>query len=313
MTTGFVDLSAPQATAPEAATAPAEATSPALDRSAVIRQVAGVILSVVGILLLSLVVYLYAFTPLTHSRDQQKLLQSLTTSSNPATSQGQFALINGKVPAEGSAVAILHIPAIGLSQVVVQGTSAADLQAGPGHMPGTALPGTPGNAVIAGKRVTFGGPFAHIGSLHRGQPIRVIDGLGTFTYRVVSVRSVPSGRADVVSQTSTNRLTLVTSNSSLVTSGRLVVAAKLVGLPVAPPSALPGVIPSGELGLSGDPSAGGSILFWSEMLLLVAGFTAFALWRWRRPWPTYLLAAPVLLACGLFAAESIARWLPATL
>ena len=124
---------------------------------------------------------------------------------------------------------------------------------------------------------------------------------------------MPAGHRDVVTPGIANTLTLVTSSSSITANGRLAVVAKLRGLPVASPVASPAVIPATELGLSGDPSAGGAILFWVEMLLLAAGFTAFALWRWRRPWPTYVLAAPVLFACGLFAAESVARWLPATL
>jgi hypothetical protein len=39
---------------------------------------------------------------------------------------------------------------------------------------------------------------------------------------------------------------------------------------------------------------------------------AFAVWKIRRPWLIYLFAAPVLLMCGLFACESVARALPAT-
>jgi len=39
---------------------------------------------------------------------------------------------------------------------------------------------------------------------------------------------------------------------------------------------------------------------------------AYAAWRLRRPWLVYLFAAPVVLMCGLFACESVARALPAT-
>lgn len=313
MTTGFVDMTG---AAPVAGDATATSTDAGrrtvADRGLLVRRLIGLAVTVGGVLLLSLVVYLYGFTPLTHARDQQRLLQSLTGTAT-AEAKSRFALVNGSIPPEGHPLGLLHIPSIGLSQAIVEGTSAADLQAGPGHMPGTAIPGTPGNAVIAGKRVTFGGPFRHLGSLRPGDAIHVTDGLGTFTYTVRSVGTVVAGQTDVITNTTANQLTLVTSNSSLMTSGRLVVTAALRGLPVASPTALPSVIPSSELGLSGDPSAGGALLFWVELLLLVAGFTAFALWRWRRPWPTYLLASPVLLACGLFAAESFARWLPATL
>ena len=71
-------------------------------------------------------------------------------------------------------------------------------------------------------------------------------------------------------------------------------------------------VPSYDLGLSGDPVAGGLAVLWSIITLLVLLTAAFAVWRWRRPWLVYLFAAPVLLLCGLFACESVARALPAT-
>ena len=93
-------------------------------------------------LIVAFLVYLVAFTPLTAARDQQRLTQSLV--GHPLT---VYSLVDGRTrtPAEGSAVAVLDIPAIHLHQVVVEGTSAADLMNGPGHMPHTAIPGTVGN------------------------------------------------------------------------------------------------------------------------------------------------------------------------
>ena len=58
-----------------------------------------------------------------------------------------------------------------------------------------------------------------------------------------------------------NRLTLVTSDSSLVTGGREVVQARLVGHAVVVPDDTIAV-PSYELGLSGDPAAGGLAAMW---------------------------------------------------
>jgi hypothetical protein len=115
----------------------------------------------------------------------------------------------------------------------------------------------------------------------------------------------------VVTPTSTNRLTLITSNSSTLPNGRQVVMATLVGRPVAVPTSAVAV-PSYELGLSGDPVAGGLAVMWSLLTIIVLVGTAFAVWRWRRPWLIYLFAAPVVVACGLFACESVARALPAT-
>ena len=45
---------------------------------------------------------------------------------------------------EGDAVGRLRIDRIGLSTVVVEGTNAGDLRAGPGHYPDTPLPGQRG-------------------------------------------------------------------------------------------------------------------------------------------------------------------------
>ena len=263
------------------------------------------LVGVAGLLALFLI-YLVAFTPLTASRDQQRLADSLK-----GAPLAVYKLANGHLPAEGSTVGVIRIPAIGVDKVIVYGTSAADLMNGPGLMQGSSLPGSPGNSVIAGRRVTFGAPFSKIGSLHKGQTIVVVDGAGTFTYKVTRVHVVAIGQKDVVGPTEDNRITLVTSNSSLITSGRLVVQGKLEGYPYSIPDSTVSV-PSYDLGLSGDPAAGGLALLWSILTVIVLVAAAFAAWRWKRPWLIYLFAAPVVMMCGLFACESVARALPAT-
>jgi LPXTG-site transpeptidase (sortase) family protein len=108
---------------------------------------------------------------------------------------------------DGAAIGVIEIPVLHLDQVLVQGTSAADLMKGPGLMPGSALPGSPGNAVVAGRRVTFGGPFGAIGQLRTGDRIHTVDGAGSFTYRVSKVEVVTAGQRDVVTPTADTRLT----------------------------------------------------------------------------------------------------------
>jgi sortase A len=271
-----------------------------------VRRLVGMSLVGIGGLIVLFLVYLLAFTPLTAARDQQRLTQTLV--GHPLT---LFKLVDGVSPTEGSAIGVLTIPALHLDQVIVQGTSAADLMTGPGLMPGSALPGSLGNSVIAARRVTFGAPFGAVDTLKKGAVIRVVDGAGTFSYKVTRVHTVVAGERDVVLPTTDNRITLVTANSTTVPTGRLVVQGKLVGPAVAVPNHTVAV-PSYELGLDGDPVAGGLAAFWSIITLLVLLVAAYAAWRWRRPWLVYLFAAPVLLMCGLFACESVARALPAT-
>jgi len=52
----------------------------------------------------------------------------------------------------GLPVARLRIPSIGLDQIVVEGVGPRELNAGPGHFPGSALPGGAGNAIISAHR-----------------------------------------------------------------------------------------------------------------------------------------------------------------
>ena len=57
---------------------------------------------------------------------------------------------------------------------------------GPGHYPGTPLPGQPGNVGIAGHRTTFGAPFFRFNEMSRGDLLLLTDTSGTtWVYGVV--------------------------------------------------------------------------------------------------------------------------------
>jgi len=270
-------------------------------------RVAGVLVFGLGVLIVLLLAYIYLFTPLSEARSQHQLLQEITAS--PAKT---FDLAEGHTPAEDSPVAILEIPSLHLFDAVVQGTSAQDLRSGPGHMPTTALPGQPGNAVFAGRRATFGAPFGSIGSLKDGQLIRVVDGYGTYRYKVTGVVYAQGGRHDVVTETATNRLTLVTAASGFFPRGRLAVTAKLVGKPLADTTEPHFDVPPAELGLANNPASGLLAIFWCIVFFALLSAAAWLGRHWDQPVVVYVLAVPVLLLVALFACESIIGFLPAT-
>lgn len=141
-------------------------------------------------------------------------------------------------PADGSPVGVIEIPKIGLDQVVVEGTSTADLRLGPGHYSGTPLPGEAGNVAIAGHRTTYQHPFYNLNLLVPGDDIRITTLQGTFTYQVQrSVVVSPSDTA-VADPTPTPTLTLTTCTPVYSASHRLVVQARLLSAPaptIAPP------------------------------------------------------------------------------
>ena len=88
------------------------------------------------------------------------------------------------IPPEGEVEGILHIPKIGLTMVFVEGTGRDDLKKGPGHYPDTPLPGTIGNAAIAGHRTTYLHPFYDVDKLQPGDDIIIETVAGTFTYEM---------------------------------------------------------------------------------------------------------------------------------
>jgi len=169
--------------------------------------------------------------------------------------RGQLA--EGTAPVGGkigpcSPVAILQIPRIGLHNViVVEGTTSADLQAGPGHRPDTPLPGQAGASFIMGRSRTFGAPFARIVHLKKGDPITVDTGEGTFHFSVEAVRR--PGDSLTALDTGAGRLTLVTSEAAKGGTRQIVyVDANLKGNAQPAPTDRPTSLPVAEKQMKGD-------------------------------------------------------------
>jgi sortase A len=142
-------------------------------------------------------------------------------------------------PADGTAVAQLTIPKIGLDQVVVSGTSTDDLAKGPGHYVGTALPGQAGNVAIAGHRTTHGAPFNRLAELVVGDPIVLTTSWGERITYIVTQTPYPVSPSDVtvLDDFGDNRLTLTTCNPEFSAAQRLIVVAELqlsTGAPTPP-------------------------------------------------------------------------------
>lgn len=65
----------------------------------------------------------------------------------------------------------MTIPAIGLRTPFFNGVFDEIVEEGPGHWPGTPLPGAPGNAAFAGHRTTHTHPFGDLDLLTRGDVV----------------------------------------------------------------------------------------------------------------------------------------------
>lgn len=109
--------------------------------------------------------------------------------------------------AQGDPVFRLEIERIAVRNIVVYGSSEAALGQGPGLVERTALPGFPGNTVVAAHRDYY---FWRLGELAPGDEIRLSSPDGTWTYRVTAKWVVGEADTTILAPTAEPSLTLFT-------------------------------------------------------------------------------------------------------
>ena len=123
----------------------------------------------------------------------------------------------------------IEIPAIDVSMTMYEGIRLSTLDRGPGHWPGTAMPGQAGNVVVAGHRVSKHQVFRNIDALVEGDEILFTDTAGAVhRYRVTSSRVVVPTEVWIVDPTPTPTATLFACHPPGSVRERYVVFAELV-------------------------------------------------------------------------------------
>ncbi|MEO3810421.1 class E sortase [Sphaerisporangium sp. B11E5] len=140
-----------------------------------------------GVVMLLFCAYLLWGTGSYTEHHQELLKRRLAESAR----QAKVAKKLGKLDL-GDAVGLIRIPRLGHDYefAVLEGVDPADLRKGPGHYPGTAMPGEVGNFVVSGHRTTYAAPFNRLDELRRGDEIVVDAPAGRYTYRVSSTKVV---------------------------------------------------------------------------------------------------------------------------
>lgn len=128
-------------------------------------------------------------------------------SSAPSVSREESHATPQPYPASGSSIAILTIPRLGLSAVVVEGAEERELKLGPGHIRRTSLPGAGGNVGVAGHRDTF---FRPLRLIRKDDLINLTTHDREYVYRVVSTEIVEPDDVQVLRAKGHETLTLVT-------------------------------------------------------------------------------------------------------
>lgn len=111
------------------------------------------------------------------------------------------------VPADDGLIGRIEIPRLLLSVIVVEGVDKGTLLRAVGHIPGTALPGQPGNVGLAGHRDTF---FRSLKDVKLKDEVLISTLQGNIKYEVESLRVVEPENVGVLAASGENVLTLVT-------------------------------------------------------------------------------------------------------
>jgi LPXTG-site transpeptidase (sortase) family protein len=135
-----------------------------------------------------------------------------------------------------NAIGRIEIPKIGLSQPMFEGVGLDVLANGPGHWPGTAMPGDAGNDVVAGHRVTHTHPFLDIDQLQPGDQVIFTTAAGRFVYAVSKSFVVTPDAAWIANPTPDPTMTLFACHPKHQKTHRYVVVGTLVAAQrTAPP------------------------------------------------------------------------------
>ena len=133
--------------------------------------------------------------------------------------QKEIKDFNPAIPSEGRAQKVsthtsaekplgeIELTRVGVTAMILEGTDDRTLRRAVGHIPGTPLPGQPGNVAIAGHRDTF---FRALRNVRQDDEITLMTLEGSYQYRVDSIKVVGPEDTEVLDNSGDDILTLVT-------------------------------------------------------------------------------------------------------
>ena len=121
----------------------------------------------------------------------------------------------------------ISIPKLGVDAPLLEGIRLTTLDNGPGHWPGTAMPGEVGNVVVAAHRTSHGGPFRNIDQLVAGDTVMFTTDAGEIAYLVTGTQVVNPDAVWIVDPTDTPTATLFACHPPGSVAQRIVVNLEL--------------------------------------------------------------------------------------
>lgn len=162
-----------------------------------------------GVSMLAYCAFVLADAWIFQKKEHRQLDRLLTEQPGNPVLQPAASPISAKIPPPvvDGLIGRIEISRLGVSAIVMEGTSATTLRRAVGHIAGTGMPGVPGNVGLAAHRDTF---FRPLRNIRENDIITLITLLGEYRYRVVSITVVSPYDVQVLDPSKSEVLTLVT-------------------------------------------------------------------------------------------------------
>jgi sortase A len=121
----------------------------------------------------------------------------------------------------------IAIPKLGIDTPLLEGIRLTTRDNGPGHWPGSAMPGEVGNVVVAGHRTSHDAPFRDLDQLVAGDVVEFTTAAGLIEYTVTGTQIVDPDAIWIVDPTDTPTATLFACHPPGSTRQRIVVNLEL--------------------------------------------------------------------------------------
>ncbi|MFG2037300.1 sortase domain-bontaining protein [Dactylosporangium sp. NPDC048998] len=254
-----------------------------------------------------LLTYLLGASALRQEHDQRELYNELRQKLSSAE-----APLGGPID-PGTPVALIVAPAIGMSQVIVEGTDGDVMRSAPGHRRDTPLPGQPGTSVVYGHAAAYGAPFGDLTALAPGDHFTVTTGLGEFDYEVQRIRHA-NDPTPAPLQKGGSRLILATAEgqgwrTGWATDRVVYVDSVLKGDPKLGPPGRPSMIDVREKAMQANPDALVPLVLWLQLLAAAAFGGTWAARRWGAL-QTWIVGVPAILATIWGVTDALGQLLP---
>jgi LPXTG-site transpeptidase (sortase) family protein len=170
------------------------------------RRVAGLLLTIAGAGLLLFVGVGYARGYLARERAHERWEEIAATGGDGTARRAPADSSTSYDASIGDPVGRIIIPAVGLDEIVLEGVDEKQLEAGPGHVPETVLPGEAGNSVISAHRDRH---FHSLGRVSVGDTVITETRAGRESWVVTQLRIAEAGKPAIYPTRDTT-LTLTT-------------------------------------------------------------------------------------------------------